>query len=119
MHLGESIKKRILVVAGARPNFMKIAPLLREFRKHERRFEVLLVHTGQHYDFEMSEVFFQNLEMPKPDTYLSIGSASHAVQSAKIMIAFAGSIVDRGVDSFSRYFLVVFRSWQLHQWGLI
>ncbi len=67
---------------------MEIAPLMREFKKYKRRFEVLLVHTGQHYDFEMSEVFFQNLKIPKPDIYLNIGSASHAVQTAKIMITF-------------------------------
>lgn len=82
------MKKRIMIVAGARPNFMKIAPLLREFRKRKKYFEVLLVHTGQHYDFEMSEIFFQNLKIPKPDIFLNVGSASHAIQTARIMIAF-------------------------------
>lgn len=82
------MKKRILIVAGARPNFMKVAPLICEFNKYKSRFEVLFVHTGQHYDFEMSEIFFQDLRIPKPDIYLNIGSASHAVQTAKIMMAF-------------------------------
>ena len=82
------MKKRILIVAGARPNFMKVAPLMCEFNKYTSCLEVLLVHTGQHYDFEMSEVFFQDLRIPKPDIHLNIGSASHAVQTAKIMIAF-------------------------------
>jgi len=98
MHLGESIKKRILVVAGARPNFMKISPLLREFRKHERRFEFLLVHTGQHYDFEMSEAFFQDLKIPKPDICLNVGSASHALQTAEIMIAFEQVVLSKKPD---------------------
>ncbi len=82
------MKKRVLIIAGTRPNFVKIAPLMHEFKKHERRFEVLLVHTGQHYDFDMSDVFFRNLRIAKPNIHLNVGSASHAVQIAKIMIAF-------------------------------
>lgn len=77
-----------MFVAGARPNFVKIAPLLREFAKHADVFETLLVHTGQHYDFEMSGVFFQGLQIPDPDIHLNVGSHSHAVQTARIMIAF-------------------------------
>lgn len=79
---------RCLLVAGARPNFMKVAPLLREFRKHPALFRTRLVHTGQHYDEMMSDVFFQELEMPRPDVHLGVGSASHAVQTAWIMEAF-------------------------------
>ena len=75
--------KKILLVAGARPNFMKIAPLMKEFKKHTDKFEVFLVHTGQHYDFEMSEIFFQNLDIPKPDIHLNVGSASNA--SARLL----------------------------------
>jgi UDP-N-acetylglucosamine 2-epimerase (non-hydrolysing) len=90
--------KKIIIVAGARPNFVKIAPLIREFNKHKSRFDVSLVHTGQHYDFEMSEVFFQNLEIPKPDIYLNIGSASHAVQVAKIMVAFEKIVLKEQPD---------------------
>ena len=81
-------RKKIILVAGARPNFMKIAPLIKEFSKHKNRFELILVHTGQHYDFQMSEVFLKDLDIPKPDIYLGVGSGSHAEQTAKIMIKF-------------------------------
>lgn len=77
-----------MFVAGARPDFVKIAPLLREFANHRNVFETCLVHTGQHYDFEMSGVFFQGLQIPEPDIHLNVGSHSHAVQTARIMIAF-------------------------------
>lgn len=80
---------KILLVAGARPNFMKIAPLLRVIHKqYEGKVHPILVHTGQHYDPEMSQTFFDELEISNPDYYLGIGSGSHAVQTAKIMIAF-------------------------------
>lgn len=81
-------KTKIIIVAGARPNFMKIAPLVREFRRYKDTFLVKLVHTGQHYDFKMSEVFFRDLGIPKPNIYLGVGSGSHAIQTAKVMIAF-------------------------------
>jgi UDP-N-acetylglucosamine 2-epimerase (non-hydrolysing) len=87
-HKQSPMKKRIMFVAGARPNFVKIAPLLREFAKHADVFETFLVHTGQHYDFEMSGVFFEGLQIPDPDIHLNVGSHSHAVQTARIMIAF-------------------------------
>jgi len=77
-------KIKILVVVGARPNFIKIAPLFREFKRY-KRIKSILVHTGQHYDFEMSQVFFQDLKIPKPDYNLGVGSGSHAWQTAKIM----------------------------------
>jgi UDP-N-acetylglucosamine 2-epimerase (non-hydrolysing) len=79
--------KKIVVVAGARPNFIKIANLVKQL-KREKSFACRLVHTGQHYDFEMSEVFFQELDIPKPDVFLGIGSGSHAEQTAKIVSAF-------------------------------
>ncbi len=79
---------RLLLVAGARPNFMKIAPLLREFRARPDLFEARLVHTGQHYDELMSDVFFEDLEIPKPDIHLEVGSGSHAEQTGRIMEAF-------------------------------
>ncbi len=75
------------VIVGARPNFMKAAPLIREF-KTRGRIEPLLVHTGQHYDRNMSRVFFEDLELPRPDIYLGIGSGTHAEQTGKIMIEF-------------------------------
>jgi UDP-N-acetylglucosamine 2-epimerase (non-hydrolysing) len=78
----------LLLVAGARPNFMKVAPLMREFRAHPDLFDARLVHTGQHYDEAMSAVFFDDLEIPKPDVHLGVGSAGHAVQTARIMEAF-------------------------------
>ncbi|MDH4028239.1 MAG: UDP-N-acetylglucosamine 2-epimerase, partial [Nitrospirota bacterium] len=90
--------KKIIIIAGARPNFVKIAPLMREFGKYKGRFHVLLVHTGQHYDFEMSEVFFQNLKIPRPDIHLNIGSASHAVQVARIMEAFEKIVLEEKPD---------------------
>ena len=73
-------------MVGARPNFMKMAPLYSELKK--RKLPVILLHTGQHYDENMSRVFFEDLGMPKPDIYLGVGSESHAKQTAKIMIDF-------------------------------
>ena len=85
----------ITVVAGARPNFMKIAPIVRALnaRKAEAAatgidLRVSIVHTGQHYDENMSEVFFRELAIPKPDHHLEVGSGSHAEQTARIMMAF-------------------------------
>ncbi len=80
--------KTIISVVGARPNFMKVAPLHKAFLKHQDRIRHLIVHTGQHYDEVMSKVFFDDLELPKPDFYLGIGSGSHAQQTAKIMVEF-------------------------------
>ena len=77
-------KVKILIVAGARPNFIKIAPLIEEIKKHPQM-RYVLVHTGQHYDFEMSQIFFQDLKIPKPDYNLGVGSGTHAWQTAKIM----------------------------------
>ena len=85
--------KKIFLVAGARPNFIKIAPLMRELKKHRRNVNTRLVHTGQHYDFSMSEIFFDHLEIPKPDIYLNVGSGSHSVQTAKIMTAFEEEVL--------------------------
>jgi UDP-N-acetylglucosamine 2-epimerase (non-hydrolysing) len=85
------MKKPIYVVAGARPNFMKIAPLIKEFQKESINFK--LIHTGQHYDYNMSKVFFDELGIPEPDVHLNVGSASHAVQTAKIMIEFEKELV--------------------------
>ena len=77
---------------------MKIAPIVREFRKHKEQFDILLVHTGQHYDFEMSGTFFKDLNIPKPDIYLGVGSASHAAQTAKIMIIFEKVVLKEKPD---------------------
>jgi UDP-N-acetylglucosamine 2-epimerase (non-hydrolysing) len=82
------MKKRILSVVGARPNFMKIAPFVQALRRRADRFEPLLVHTGQHYDREMSESFFQSLDIPAPDLHLGVGSGTHAEQVGRTMIEF-------------------------------
>lgn len=76
----------VCLIVGARPNFMKIAPIDRELRN--RGIETLLVHTGQHYDQNMSDVFFEDLNMKSPDVHLNVGSGSHATQTARIMIEF-------------------------------
>ncbi|MBM4144527.1 MAG: UDP-N-acetylglucosamine 2-epimerase (non-hydrolyzing), partial [Lentisphaerae bacterium] len=78
---------KIILVAGARPNFMKIAPLMAEFRKHPE-LECRLVHTGQHYDESMSQIFFDELNIAPPDVNLEVGSGSHARQTAEIMTRF-------------------------------
>lgn len=83
---------KIMIIAGARPNFMKVAPLIRAIEKLNNEssadIEYVLVHTGQHYDIKMSEVFFADLDLPQPDVNLEVGSASHAIQTANIMIRF-------------------------------
>jgi UDP-N-acetylglucosamine 2-epimerase (non-hydrolysing) len=76
----------ILHVVGARPNFMKAAPVLRALSEHSGVRQTL-VHTGQHYDAAMSDVFFQQLEMPQPDRNLGVGSGTHAQQTAAVMVA--------------------------------
>ncbi len=80
--------KKIISVVGARPNFMKVAPLHRAFQERRESIQHLIVHTGQHYDPQMSKVFFEDLELPEPDVYLGVGSGSHAQQTAKIMVEF-------------------------------
>jgi UDP-N-acetylglucosamine 2-epimerase (non-hydrolysing) len=80
-------EKRILNVVGARPNFMKIAPLMRSMQS-KSELKPLLVNTGQHYDYNMSAVFFKELGLPPPDYNLGIGSGSHAVQTAGVMVRF-------------------------------
>jgi UDP-N-acetylglucosamine 2-epimerase (non-hydrolysing) len=77
---------------------MKIAPLIDELKKNEN-FDPLLVHTGQHYDNEMSDLFFKHLDIPDPDINLGVGSASHAVQTAKIMKRFEKICVDQKPDA--------------------
>jgi hypothetical protein len=78
---------KIINVVGARPNLMKIAPLMAAYGAAPE-IEPLLVHTGQHYDANMSELFFRQLGIPEPDLNLGVGSGSHAVQTAEIMRAF-------------------------------
>src|SRR5690348_5354744 len=77
-------RRRIASVAGARPNFMKIAPLVGAFSRRPEQFESLLVHTGQHYDEKLSQIFFDELGIPRPDINLNVGSGSHAQQTAAV-----------------------------------
>lgn len=77
---------KICTVVGARPNFMKMAPVILELNR--RGLRQFCVHTGQHYDAQMSTVFFDELGMPKPDAFLGVGSCSHAEQTARIMVSF-------------------------------
>lgn len=85
---------RIINVCGARPNFMKIAPLMAAYRRFPA-IEPFLVHTGQHYDDKMSRLFFDELEIPRPDINLEVGSASQAVQTAEIMKRFEPVVLER------------------------
>lgn len=78
----------IACVVGARPNFMKMAPILRAFAAHVPAIPALLVHTGQHYDRDMSDRLFEDLRLPRPDINLEVGSGSHAVQTAEVMRRF-------------------------------
>lgn len=80
--------KRILSVVGARPNFMKVAPIHRAFDAYAGTWEHHIVHTGQHYDAAMSDSFFADLEMPHPTWFMGVGSATHATQTAKVMLGF-------------------------------
>lgn len=89
--------KKIIHIVGARPNFMKAAPVYFAIRDRGQ-FEQLLVHTGQHYDEKMSDIFFRQLGMPEPDINLEVGSASHAVMTAKIMIAFEEVVLKEKPD---------------------
>ena len=79
---------KILNVVGARPNFMKMAPIIEAMNKYPTQTEHKLVHTGQHYDEKMSKAFFNDLGMPRPDIDLEVGSGSHAEQTARIMVEF-------------------------------
>jgi UDP-N-acetylglucosamine 2-epimerase (non-hydrolysing) len=96
MWIGDDMASRfrVLNVVGARPNFMKIAPVARALARRPDAFEAKLVHTGQHYDAAMSQVFFDELEIPRPDVDLNVGSASHAQQTAAIIAAFEPVLMD-------------------------
>ena len=94
-----------ILVVGARPNFMKIAPIIRAINKHNNTpgsalpaIHYLLVHTGQHYDYEMSQVFFQDLELPTPDIYLGVGSGTHPEQTGRVMIEFESLLSEEKPD---------------------
>jgi len=86
--LSKSKEKKVLCIVGARPNFMKIAPVIRALNNSQHSFNVRLLHTGQHYDAAMKQSFFDQLHIPEPDVDLGVGSGSHAVQTAEIMKRF-------------------------------
>lgn len=79
---------KICHIVGARPNYMKVAPIMAEMARFPETFEQICVHTGQHYDAQMSDVFFTELGMPQPDYFLNVGSGTHAEQTARVMLAF-------------------------------
>lgn len=80
--------KRVISVVGARPNFMKVAPIHRAFASDPQSWDHRIVHTGQHYDAAMSDAFFRDLEMPHPAYFLGVGGGTHTEQTAKIMLGF-------------------------------
>lgn len=88
---------KIINVVGARPNFIKIAPIHRAF-SNRKGVQSLIVHTGQHYDEKMSDIFFNQLELPKPHFYLGIGGGSHAFQKANVMLAFEKILIEQKPD---------------------
>lgn len=88
---------RIYLVAGARPNFMKIAPLWHEFEASVE-FVPTIVHTGQHYDYEMSEVFFEELKLPEPDHFLDVGSGTHGHQTGEALVAIEDLLIEARPD---------------------
>ena len=104
---------KVVSVVGARPNFIKVAPLIRAIEKHHgdsclepptpnhqspTTIHHLLIHTGQHYDYEMSQIFFQDLKLPQPDIHLGVGSGTHAEQTGKVMIQVEKVLVDEKPD---------------------
>lgn len=88
---------KVLNVVGARPNFMKVAPIHRALEA-SGSFNSMIVHTGQHYDERMSDIFFRQLELPKPHVYLGVGSGSHAQQTARVMTAFEEIVLQERPD---------------------
>lgn len=86
--------KRLIHIVGARPNFMKVAPIYKAVAA-QASMSQLLVHTGQHYDVKMSDVFFTDLQMPPPDIHLGVGSGSHAEQTAKVMVELEKIFLDK------------------------
>src|ERR671939_1712072 len=89
---------KVINVVGARPNFMKVAPIVAAMKRRPAQFQPLVVHTGQHYDAAMSDSFFRDLELPQPDVHLGVGSGSHAVQTAAVMQRFEPVVLEEKPD---------------------
>src|SRR5690348_11664349 len=87
--------RSILCVVGARPNFMKMAPIMAALANLRPKLEVCLVHTGQHYDVAMNHQYFEALGIPSPDINLEVGSGSHAIQTADVMRRFEPALDER------------------------
>jgi UDP-N-acetylglucosamine 2-epimerase (non-hydrolysing) len=88
------MRGQVCFVVGARPNFMKAAPVYRALSEGEMDLDLLLVHTGQHYDSEMSAVFIDEMELPQPDVFLAVGSGTHAEQTAKVLVGVERVLLD-------------------------
>ena len=86
------------IIAGARPNFMKIAPIIEELEKVKDRIQYRLIHTGQHYDRKMSGSFFEELGIPDPDVNLEVGSGTQAAQTARIMERYEALLLEDPCD---------------------
>src|ERR1041384_1315362 len=89
---------KVINVVGARPNFMKVAPIVEAMGRRGSEFAPLVVHTGQHYDALMSDAFFKDLGLPRPDVYLGVGSGSHAQQTASVMQLFEPVVLEHKPD---------------------
>jgi UDP-N-acetylglucosamine 2-epimerase (non-hydrolysing) len=89
---------KVISVVGARPNFMKVAPIVEAMRRRASEFAPLVVHTGQHYDARMSEAFFRDLELPAPDVHLGVGSGTHAAQTAAVLERFEPVVLSEQPD---------------------
>jgi UDP-N-acetylglucosamine 2-epimerase (non-hydrolysing) len=89
---------KVINVVGARPNFMKVAPIVEAMKRRATEFAPLIVHTGQHYDAQMSDAFFRDLGLPRPDVYLNVGSDSHARQTAAVMQTFEPVVLEEKPD---------------------
>jgi len=93
------MSKKIISVVGARPNFMKVAPIHKAFKKLTPEIEHLICHTGQHFDEKMSKIFFDELELPKPDYFLGVSGGSHAQQTANIILKFEEVVLKERPDA--------------------
>ena len=89
---------KVINVVGARPNFMKVAPIVEAMRRRAQEFAPVVVHTGQHYDERMSASLFRDLGLPHPDVHLGVGSASHAQQTAAVMQKFEPVVLEHRPD---------------------
>ncbi|HEV2880356.1 MAG TPA: UDP-N-acetylglucosamine 2-epimerase (non-hydrolyzing) [Pyrinomonadaceae bacterium] len=89
---------KVINVVGARPNFMKVAPIVEAMRQRATEFTSLIVHTGQHHDARMSEAFFRDLELPAPDVHLGVGSGTHAQQTAAVLERFEPVVLSEQPD---------------------